>query len=61
MIHGRDRAHVAAQLAELIVQTGVQDIAHRVLFSRRRFKQRGAQYVAPEAARAPAPLKQAAG
>ncbi|BAU46936.1 protein nirL [Sulfurifustis variabilis] len=61
MIHGRDRAHVLAQLAGLIEKTGAQAIAHRVLFSKRRFKQRGAQYVPPETARAPAPLKQAAG
>lgn len=61
MIHGRDRVHVLAQLAELIEQAGAQAIAHRVLFSKRRFKQRGAQYVAPEAARTLVPLKRAAG
>lgn len=60
MIHGRDRAHVLSQLAELVEQTGTQALAHRVLFSKRRFKQRGAQYVAPEAARAPAPLARTA-
>lgn len=61
MIHGRDRAEVLAHLARLIGETRAEAIPHRVLFSKRRFKQRGAQYVAPEAARAPAPLEQAAG
>ena len=44
MIHGRDRDQVLARVAELVEQCGLQDIPHQVLFSRRRFKQRGARY-----------------
>ena len=50
MIHGRDRAEVLAHLAQLIDAAGVGRIPHAVLFSRRRFKQRGARYVTAEVA-----------
>ena len=44
MIHGRDRDQVLARVAELVEQCGLQDIPYQALFSRRRFKQRGARY-----------------
>jgi siroheme decarboxylase len=44
MVHGRDRAAVLAQIAELNRDLGLGDRPHAVLFSRRRFKQRGARY-----------------
>jgi len=36
-------------VAQLKEQCGLQDVAHEVLFSRRRFKQCGARYVADSA------------
>ena len=50
MIHGRDRDEVQANIALLVRECGLEHIAHEVLFSRRRFKQRGALYHAPEPA-----------
>lgn len=44
MIHGRDRDQVLARVEELVEACGLGDIPHNVLFSRRRFKQRGARY-----------------
>lgn len=44
MIHGRDRDEVLERVAELIGLCGLGHVDHRVLFSRRRFKQRGARY-----------------
>lgn len=44
MIHGRDRPEVLARLQVLIRECCLQEFDHRVLFSRRRFKQRGAHY-----------------
>ena len=44
MIHGRNREEVMDKLAFLIRRSHLQDISHDVLFSRRRFKQRGAVY-----------------
>ena len=47
MIHGKDRELVLShvrQLADLLAgECGLGDVAHDVLFSNRRFKQRGAQ------------------
>jgi DNA-binding Lrp family transcriptional regulator len=48
MIHGKDRDEVQVRIDDLIAQCGLQDYAHAVLFSRRRFKQRGARYVPTE-------------
>ena len=48
MIHGRDRPSVLGRVDELVQRCGLGDIPKAVLFSRRRFKQRGAWY-APEA------------
>ncbi len=44
MIHGRSRDAVLGHVDELVQGCGLGDIAHAVLFSRRRFKQRGASY-----------------
>jgi DNA-binding Lrp family transcriptional regulator len=49
MIHGRERAKVETLAEEATVAAGLAGCARSVLFSRRRFKQRGARYV-PEAA-----------
>ena len=45
MIHGRHRDEVLSLVAQLKEQCGLNDVAHQVLFSRRRFKQCGARYV----------------
>lgn len=45
MIHGRDRDEVRERVALLVRDCGLQGVAHEVLFSRRRFKQRGARYI----------------
>lgn len=44
MIHGSDRDQVLARVAELAAGQDLQLVQHLVLFSRRRFKQRGARY-----------------
>jgi len=44
MIHGRDRAEVLAHLEWMLNRCELQGLPHAVLFSRRRFKQRGAVY-----------------
>ena len=44
MIHGRDRSQVLDRVNELVEQNGLRGVAHQVLFSCRRFKQRGAHY-----------------
>jgi DNA-binding Lrp family transcriptional regulator len=52
MIHGRRRETVLAQLDRLTRDLGLGDLPRAVLFSGRRFKQRGARY-APSSAEAP--------
>lgn len=49
MIHGHDRAEVLANVEEIRRDCGLQHVACEVLFSTRRFKQCGAQYVRVEA------------
>lgn len=44
MIHGQDRDDVLANIQILIERCGLTSIDHDVLFSTRRFKQRGAIY-----------------
>jgi hypothetical protein len=44
MIHGRDRSSVQEKISELRRAAGIGELPHCVLFSRRRFKQRGARY-----------------
>ena len=46
MIHGQSREQVLAHLEWMVNHCGLQSLAHQVLFSRRRFKQRGAAYFA---------------
>lgn len=49
MIHGHSEAEVTENLNRLIETCALQQISHEVLFSKRRFKQRGARYGEPEA------------
>lgn len=44
MIHGRNRHSVLQKIDDLIKTCGLDDFTHEVLFSQRRFKQRGARY-----------------
>jgi len=44
MIHGRDREAVLRHVDRLIEKLELHDAPHEVLFSRRRFKKRGARY-----------------
>lgn len=44
MIHGRSRESVLSLIEHMVDGLGLQDIEHQVLFSGRRFKQRGARY-----------------
>lgn len=44
MIHGRDRRTVEAQVDHATEMAGLQGVPRAILFSRRRFKQRGARY-----------------
>jgi len=46
MVHGRDREQVEQQVAAIVEKCGLHDINHDILFSTRRFKQRGAHYAA---------------
>ena len=45
MIHGSDREEVSKSVAEIVDNCGLQGVEHTILFSTRRFKQRGASYV----------------
>jgi siroheme decarboxylase len=47
MIHGKDRGLVEAEVEEATRTAGLAGLPRAVLFSRRRFKQRGARYVLP--------------
>jgi DNA-binding Lrp family transcriptional regulator len=44
MIHGQDRDAVLERVRQIEQHCGLADVPHEVLFSRRRFKQRGAIY-----------------
>jgi hypothetical protein len=44
MVHGRDRDTVLSQIETLNRVAGLGGYPHAILFSRRRFKQRGARY-----------------
>jgi len=44
MIHGRDRDRVLGTIEQMLDTLALQEISHKVLFSGRRFKQRGARY-----------------
>lgn len=44
MVHGSNREEVTQKVAEIVEKCGLQSIEHTILFSTRRFKQRGASY-----------------
>lgn len=44
MIHGKDRDAVMQHVQQLLDRCGLRGVQHAVLFSKRRFKQRGAVY-----------------
>jgi siroheme decarboxylase len=44
MIHGQERERVLKFIAAMVEEEGLEEIPHKVLFSGRRFKQRGARY-----------------
>ena len=46
MIHGQDRSAVIEQVEFIVAQCGLQGIDYDILFSKRCFKQRGANYQA---------------
>jgi DNA-binding Lrp family transcriptional regulator len=50
MIHGRDRDKVCELIEKLRCDCGLTDYDYDILFSKRRFKQQGAQYVIARAA-----------
>lgn len=54
MVHGRDREEVKQKVAEIVETCGLHDIDHAILFSTRRFKQRGASYTPPDNIEKPA-------
>jgi len=47
MIHAKDHAEARALASDLADDLGLGDVRHETLFSRRRFKQRGARYCGP--------------
>ncbi len=44
MVHGSNREEVTQKVAEIVEKCGLENIDHTILFSTRRFKQRGASY-----------------
>lgn len=48
MIHGQDRDQVEREVLEAAEAAGLQSCRREILFSRRRFKQRGARYSAAD-------------
>jgi len=48
MIHGKSREEVLAHLEWMVNHCGLLTLPHEILFSRRRFKQRGAHYFKDE-------------
>lgn len=44
MVHGSSREEVTKKVEEIVQSCGLQEINHTILFSTRRFKQRGASY-----------------
>lgn len=47
MIHGKDRGVVVTEVERLVEQHSLQDIPRALLFSKQRFKQRGAHFACP--------------
>lgn len=54
MVHGRNREEVRQKVEDIVESCGLKDIDHTILFSTRRFKQRGASYTPPANANRPA-------
>ena len=48
MVHGQDRDAVRAEVERLAARHGLAEMPRAVLFSTRRFKQRGARYASPD-------------
>jgi hypothetical protein len=48
MIHGKDRGQVRVQISALRTDFNLMQYPFEVLFSRQRFKQRGARYLQRE-------------
>ncbi len=44
MVHGCNREEVTKKVEEIVEKCGLQNMEHNILFSTRRFKQRGASY-----------------
>ncbi len=44
MVHGSSREEVTQKVEEIVEKCGLQNMEHNILFSTRRFKQRGASY-----------------
>ncbi len=44
MVHGSDRKEVTKKVAEIVDSCSLEGVEHTILFSTRRFKQRGASY-----------------
>ena len=44
MVHGCNREEVTQKVEEIVEKCGLQNMEHNILFSTRRFKQRGASY-----------------
>jgi DNA-binding Lrp family transcriptional regulator len=49
MVHGSSREEVTEKVAEIVNSCDLHDIEHTILFSTRRFKQRGASYAHSDA------------
>ena len=47
MVHGQDKQAVIQKVKSIADKCGLQDVNHTILFSTRRFKQRGASYSQP--------------
>ncbi len=48
MVHGRNREEVTQKVEEIVKSCGLKNTDHTILFSTRRFKQRGASYTPPK-------------
>ena len=60
MIHGQDRSAVLEQIEHITSICGLQDLPRQILFSQRRFKQRGAHYVNKHIVSSSLPMQQSA-
>lgn len=56
MVHGRNREEVTQKVKQIVSSCGLQAFNHTILFSTRRFKQRGASYTPPADKKIPAGL-----